>query len=116
MKGFIDLIFRYRGRYYLVDWKSNFLGDAIEDYQAEQLSRTIAEAFYLLQYHIYTLALHQYLTLRDPNYRYEDHFGGVFYLFLRGMDPNQGPEYGIFRDRPEKDLVEALRTFLIAEA
>jgi exodeoxyribonuclease V beta subunit len=116
MKGFIDLIFRYRGRYYLVDWKSNFLGDTVEHYRAEQLSRTIAEAFYLLQYHIYTLALHQYLTLRDPNYRYEDHFGGVFYLFLRGMDPKQGPDYGVFRDRPEKDLVEALRTFLIAGA
>jgi exodeoxyribonuclease V beta subunit len=113
MKGFMDLVFRFDGRFYLVDWKSNLLGDRPEDYRAEALARVMAERFYVLQYCLYTVALDQYFRLRLPGYDYDQHFGGVFYIFLRGVDRDLGPEYGIFRDRPARRLVEALRETLI---
>jgi exodeoxyribonuclease V beta subunit len=69
--------------------------------------------YYILQYHIYTLALHQHLRLRHPDYEYEDDFGGVFYIFIRGVDDSRGPEYGIFYDLPDADLIEALGEALI---
>jgi len=113
MKGFMDLVFRFDGRFYLVDWKSNLVGDRPEYYRAEALATVMAERFYVLQYYLYTVALDQYLRLRLPGYDYDQHFGGVFYIFLRGVDPDLGPEYGIFRDRPARQLVEALRETLI---
>jgi exodeoxyribonuclease V beta subunit len=63
---------------------------------------------YDLQYLIYTLALHRYLRLRQPRYGYDTHFGGVYYLFLRGMRPRHGPAFGVYADRPDKGAVEAL--------
>jgi exodeoxyribonuclease V beta subunit len=69
--------------------------------------------FYILQYTIYTLALDQYLRLRMAGYRYEKHFGGVYYIFLRGVDPEIGPDFGIYRDVPSPDLMGALREGLI---
>lgn len=62
---------------------------------------------YFLQYCLYCVALHRYLTLRVPNYDYEQHFGGVYYLFLRGMRPEWGAQFGVFRDRIEQALVYA---------
>ncbi len=112
LRGFIDMIFHYDGRYYLVDWKSNFLGD-IENYRSEKLAEVMEKELYILQYHIYALALHQFLGVRVSNYHYRDHFGGVFYLFLRGINPERGSEYGIFFDRPEFDLINDLSHFMI---
>ena len=113
MRGFIDLVFQWGERFYLVDWKSNFLGSRIEDYGSEFLYSTMEENFYFLQYHIYTLALDQYLRLRLPGYSYKDHFGGVFYVFLRGVDPNMGAGFGVYRDLPSPDLMKALRYEMI---
>jgi exodeoxyribonuclease V beta subunit len=62
---------------------------------------------------LYVLALHQYLKKRLPDYRYRDHFGGVFYIFLRGVDPQTGEAFGIYRDFPAEELVEALSQNLI---
>jgi exodeoxyribonuclease V beta subunit len=115
MKGFIDLVFLQEGRFYLVDWKSNFLGPRVEDYDSPALQAEMDENFYALQYHLYVLALHQYLRMRLPDYAYEKHFGGVFYIFLRGVDPESGPEFGIFRALPGKKLIEGLAKGLIAE-
>jgi exodeoxyribonuclease V beta subunit len=114
MKGFIDLIFQFQGRFYLVDWKSNFLGNKVEDYSRGRMAREMEKSFYLLQSNLYVLALHQYLKKRLPDYRYRDHFGGVFYIFLRGVDPKAGDEFGIFRDLPGEELVEALSRNLIS--
>jgi exodeoxyribonuclease V beta subunit len=72
------------------------------------------ENFYLLQSNLYVLALHRYLKNRVPNYNYKEHFGGVFYIFLRGVDPEAGGEFGVFRDFPKEDLVEALSRNLIS--
>jgi len=115
MKGFIDLVFEQRGRYYLIDWKSNRLGAAPEDYHCRRLGRVMREHLYDLQYHIYTLALHQYLRRRVPGYDYARDFGGVCYVFLRGVNRARGPEYGFFRDRPEPRLVHALGKALIPD-
>lgn len=113
MKGFVDLVFRYRDRYYLVDWKSNVLGKKAEDYGPEGLALGMEEGLYTLQYLIYTLALDQYLRLRFPGYDYDMHFGGVFYIFIRGVDPLQGPEYGVYRTRPSAGMIRNLRDRLI---
>jgi len=113
MKGYIDMVFHDKGRYYLVDWKSNYLGSRVEDYGKDALNQTMINDFYILQYHLYTLALHQYLRLRLPNYRYETAFGGVFYVFIRGVDPDQNQEYGIYKDFPNPDLINALGEALI---
>ena len=110
LKGFIDLTFRFGDKYYLLDYKTNYLGNSISDYRQEELEHEMREASYDLQYHIYTVALHRYLKKRLPEYSYKDHFGGAFYLFLRGM--NKDGSEGIFFDRPPKDVVTALDDYI----
>ena len=111
LKGYIDLVFEYRGRFYLADYKSNWLGHGPADYARPALRAAIAEHRYDLQYLVYTVALHRYLRRRLPDYDYARHFGGVYYLFLRGMAPGQG-EAGIWFDRPAPQLVAALEAAL----
>ena len=107
MHGFIDLVFQAGGRYYLADYKSNYLGGNLPGYDAAALNTTMNRSHYTLQYLIYTVALHRWLRTRIPDYSYEHHFGGAYYLFLRGMDPNH-PGNGVFFDRPSTDLIEDL--------
>lgn len=116
MKGFIDMVFRFQDRFFLVDWKSNFLGRKVEDYGREALATAMKKEFYILQYHIYAVALHQYLHLRVPDYSYESHFGGVYYIFLRGVDPGRGPDFGLYGDRPPWELINQLCINLISQA
>jgi len=111
MKGFIDLVFEHAGKFYIVDWKSNFLGYSPEDYSEENLQTAMLDNFYILQYHLYAVALDQYLKLRLPDYSYEKHFGGVFYFFLRGVAPDSSN--GIFQNRPSKKLLEDLNNTLL---
>jgi exodeoxyribonuclease V beta subunit len=113
MKGFMDLVFRFEDRFYLVDWKSNFLGGTVADYHQNALKRAMKENYYFLQYHIYVVALNQYLRLRVPGYGYEKNFGEVYYLFLRGIDSASGPDYGVFRHRPSGKLINRLSLKLI---
>jgi exodeoxyribonuclease V beta subunit len=113
MRGFIDLVFQFEGRYYLLDWKSNFLGSKVEDYQKYRLAEVMQSHFYFLQYYIYSLALNQYLSVRLPDYDYEKHFGGVFYIFLRGVAPEMGPDYGIYHDRVSPEFMQTLQVSLI---
>ncbi len=87
----------------------------MEAYAPESLTHVIAREDYYLQYLFYTLALHRYLGQRLSDYDYERHFGGVFYLFLRGMDPDKGAAYGVYRDKPPKELIAALDDYLIAK-
>ncbi|WP_069472446.1 exodeoxyribonuclease V subunit beta [Candidatus Marithrix sp. Canyon 246] len=102
MKGYIDMVFEYQGRYYLIDYKSHMLGN----YHHSALNKIIARENYILQYRIYTTALHRYLSSRLPNYNYEQHFGGVYYLFLRGMTPETGADFGVYRDMPDLEVVD----------
>ena len=106
--GIIDLVFGHEGRFYIADYKSNFLGGQFGDYEPPGLEQSVFERRYDLQYLLYTLALHRYLRQRLRGYDYERHFGGIYYLFLRGMRPESGPACGVYFDRPELALVEAL--------
>ena len=111
MRGFIDLIFEFDGRYYIVDWKSNRLGPSMEDYDGAGMHAVMTGSFYFLQYHLYTVAVEMFLRGRIPGFDYEKHFGGVFYIFLRGVDATN-PERGIFQARPDAGLIRDLRQAL----
>ncbi len=112
LKGFIDLVFRYEDRYYLVDWKSNHLGSQSSSYHRDILADVMVEEYYVLQYHLYSVALHRYLEQHVPQYSYRRHFGGIFYLFIRGIDARQGPEYGLFQDLPQESLIMSLDAYI----
>jgi exodeoxyribonuclease V beta subunit len=111
LKGFIDLTFEHRGQFYIADYKSNHLGDDFTHYDTNALRDAIRSHRYDLQYIIYTLALHRYLRLRMPHYDYDQHIGGSYYLFLRGMSVS-ATGCGIFHDKPPKDLIESLDQLL----
>jgi exodeoxyribonuclease V beta subunit len=98
-----------------VDWKSNHLGYRVDNYRAEELSNVMAHEAYTLQYLLYTVALHQYLKYRIPSYQYEEYFGGVFYLFLRGVNPDSGPSCVIYHDVPDLELINDLSAILVKE-
>jgi exodeoxyribonuclease V beta subunit len=106
MAGFIDLIVEANGHYFVVDYKSNRLGATVAHYQSEAMIEAMATHHYYLQYLIYTVALHRYLMRILPNYDYDQHMGGIVYIFMRGLQPDS--ETGIFRDRPSRQLIEAL--------
>ncbi|WP_404418758.1 exodeoxyribonuclease V subunit beta [Marinospirillum sp.] len=105
LKGFIDLVAVHDGRYYVIDWKSNKLGDQHQDYSLETLQQAILKKRYDLQYVLYLLALHRLLKARLSDYDYDTHLGGAIYVFLRG---NQHPSQGLFSDKPPRELIEAL--------
>lgn len=87
VKGAIDLVFRHEGKFYVLDYKSNYLGDSAADYQLDSLQNAIDEHRYDLQYLLYTLAVHRHLSERlGEAYDYQRDFGGVIYLFLRGVE------------------------------
>ncbi|MEF8982640.1 exodeoxyribonuclease V subunit beta [Thiohalorhabdus sp.] len=108
LRGFIDLVFEADGRYYLADYKSNWLGPNAAAYTDAALAKAVAEHGYALQYLLYSVALHRHLQASLPGYRYADHFGGAYYLFLRGMDPERGEGAGVYFDRPDEGLIQAL--------
>ncbi|EHZ2573536.1 exodeoxyribonuclease V subunit beta [Vibrio parahaemolyticus] len=106
LKGFIDLVFEHQGKYYVLDWKSNHLGDDVTSYHGEALKSAMADHRYDLQYQIYALALHRFLRSRLANYQYDHHFGGVYYLFLRGMDGQS--DHGIFAAKPTLEFLQEM--------
>ncbi len=116
LRGSIDMVFEHEGRFYLVDYKSNFLGASPAEYATDLLGAAMAHHDYVLQYHLYTVALHRYLGQRVPGYCYDEHFGGVFYLFVRGMTPERGASTGVYADKPPRALIEALSALFAGEA
>ncbi|HRI13019.1 MAG TPA: exodeoxyribonuclease V subunit beta [Verrucomicrobiota bacterium] len=114
LRGFMDLVFRRDGRFWLVDWKSNWLGPTPDHYDRAHLAREMGREQYHWQYHLYLVALDAWLRQRVPGYRYDRDCGGVLYLFIRGVgaDPAR-PELGIFHDRPSPDLLDDFRALLI---
>ncbi|GEO10951.1 exodeoxyribonuclease V subunit beta [Segetibacter aerophilus] len=110
MNGKMDMFFEYNNKYYILDWKSNFLGDSVEYYKKELLPEVMSENNYHLQYLLYTLAAKKYLQSRLPEFDYERHFGGVIYLFVRGIrdDANSG----VFTSLPSLRSIEMLEKIL----
>ncbi len=105
LKGFIDLVFEHNGQYYVLDYKSNTLGEDDTAYTDQAMGNAILDKRYDLQYVLYLLALHRLLKARLPDYDYERHVGGAVYLFLRGVDSASG---GAFTDKPPRALIEQL--------
>jgi len=105
LKGFIDLVFCYQERYYVLDYKSNHLGENESAYSEKAMKKAMLEHRYDLQYVLYTLALHRLLKARLPDYDYQQNIGGAVYLFLRGVN-DRGQ--GIYLDKPQQSLIEAL--------
>jgi exodeoxyribonuclease V beta subunit len=115
LTGFVDLIAEHDGRHWVLDWKSNHLGDDGADYGPEALADAMVAHDYVLQYHLYLLALHRHLQQRLPGYDPARHLGGVCYVFLRGVTAGSGR--GLFVDAPPSPArVAALDAWLRGEA
>ena len=104
--GIVDLVFEHDGRWFLIDWKSNHLGDDVDDYHPDAVHRAMIEHAYHLQLLLYQVALHRHLRVRLPDYDYDRHCAGGAYVFLRGLCGR--PDRGWVRWRPERALVDAV--------
>ncbi len=114
LRGYIDCVFEHQGRWYVVDYKSNDRGDTLGAYAPTALDAEMARHDYVLQYHLYVVAVHRYLQQRLRHYDYARDFGGVLYLFVRGMHPSRGPATGVVFDRPPPLLVDTLSALFAA--
>ncbi len=110
MTGLVDLVFQHNNKYYILDWKSNYLGNTLEDYSPHALREAMKASNYTLQYTIYTIAVKRWLESRLPDFDYERDFGGVIYLYLRGI--RQGKDTGIYFNKPEAEKIRALDAML----
>ncbi len=112
LKGFIDLVFEHEGRFFILDWKSNHLGDSPARYGQEAMAAAMRDQGYHLQYLLYLVALHRYLRVRLPDYEPGRHLGGAVYLFVRGVRPDwrdaSGKPTGMFFHRPSPATIQAL--------
>ncbi|OIQ65797.1 RecBCD enzyme subunit RecB [mine drainage metagenome] len=99
--GFMDLVLRHQGRYYVLDYKSNKL----PGYAGAQLQQAMLAHRYDVQAALYLLALHRLLKSRLPGYDYDLHVGGALYLFLRGIDQ---PGCGLLQLQMPRTLIESL--------
>lgn len=112
-KGFIDLVFEHDGRWYVADYKSNWLGQDYADYAPPGLASAILQHRYEMQYCLYLLAVHRQLRARLPDYDYDRHVGGAVYVFLRGVD---GGANGVHVERPSRALIEAMDALFAGDA
>lgn len=112
LRGFVDLVAEHDGRYHVFDWKSNWLGDHADDYGEAALRRDLQQNHYVLQYHLYLLALHRHLRARLPDYDCDRHLGSACYVYLRAIDT---AERGVVVDRPSRAMIEALDHWLAGE-
>ena len=115
LNGAIDLLFRQDGKLYIADWKSNRINGQPDGFDASGLVPEMAAHSYYLQYLIYTVALLKYLTLHlghpATEKEYDQLFGGVYYLFMRGADPLK-PRRGVFYTRPSFALICSLEHWI----
>ncbi len=99
LKGFIDMAFEHEGKYFILDWKSNIINDG---YGKESLARSMEESRYDLQYQIYAASFLRMLRQIIAGFDYGRHFGGIYYLFIRGIDPGM-PGRGVYFFRPSDE-------------
>ena len=104
MNGKMDLFFLMNDKYYILDWKSNYLGDTLADYNEEKVAAAMSVNNYHLQYHLYTVAAKKYLSHCIKDFDYERDFGGVIYVFLRGV--RMDSKSGLFLHLPTKEIIE----------
>ena len=124
LKGFVDLTCRINGQYYVMDYKSNYLGDQLSDYGLEKIQNSMTDHNYYLQMLIYTYALHRFLKVRVKDYDYQSHVGGGVYLFLRGMTndktENSNPNHsespfvnGVYSHKVNQEAIDYLDNALL---
>ena len=133
LTGSIDLVFRCGQRWWVLDWKSNWLGERDREgqplrcgplhYDQASLRQLMATNHYPLQAHLYLVALHRYLRWRLPDYDPSHHLGGYLYVFLRGVPELNGMQEnpaaaalpvtpGLFQERPPLQRLLALDQLL----
>lgn len=116
MHGFIDLIFEQNGQYFVCDYKSTFLGEDFSLYTQAAMRADIEHNHYDLQYLIYSLALHRYLAFALPDYDPQKHFGGIYYLYLRGVTNNPAHQgTGVYNRTISVDELETLDAIFSGE-
>ncbi len=103
LNGKIDLLYRHQDKLYILDYKSN----SLPDYGPDALQQSITDNEYDLQYLLYAVAVHRWLRFSRPDYAYARHFGGIRYLYARGLDAMH-PGRGVFSDLPAENLIIAL--------
>jgi len=108
LTGFIDLVCFHQGKYYLIDYKSNYLND----YNSVELIGAMRAHNYGLQAWLYSLVLTNFLQETVHEYSYSNHFGGVLYLFVRGMDSGR-PGSGVYSFLPDADQLQHLGRLLV---
>jgi exodeoxyribonuclease V beta subunit len=113
MTGFIDMVAEHDGRYYVVDWKSNYLGPTDADYTQQAMSEVMTDKRYDVQLCLYLTALHRHLRHRLKDYDYDKHIGGALFVFLRGIGNDTR---GVFHHKPNKAFIEALDTLMLTAA
>ncbi len=111
MHGFIDLLFEHKGKFYILDWKSNHLGYSLDNYSENKLEEAMTENNYHLQYIVYTIAVKRFLENRIKDFDYNKHFGGVYYLFLRGLRDSKNT--GVYYNKPKKELIDKIENILL---
>ncbi|TNC80625.1 MAG: exodeoxyribonuclease V subunit beta [Oleiphilus sp.] len=120
IKGAIDLVFEHKGQFFVLDYKSNFLGNSLEDYDQVAMRKAMDEHRYDLQYLLYTVAVHRHLKFRlGDAYSYARDFGGVLYLFLRGLEvhaPEQKEKSGVYFHKPDAALIDSLDRLLASNS
>ena len=107
LKGFIDLFFEHEGKYYVLDWKTNRLGEDDNAYLPPKINQAMIDHGYVLQGTIYAEAIRRYLALFSDGL-YKDRFGGVIYLFLRGTHIGLGAHTFVPTENDFKDMVGEL--------
>ncbi|MDA1161893.1 MAG: exodeoxyribonuclease V subunit beta [Planctomycetota bacterium] len=108
LAGFVDLVFESNGKWFVADYKTNFLGPAFSDYSRERLDAAMFEHDYLLQASLYSVAVCRLLEQRLLEFDLARDFGGVVYLFLRGFPTDGPPQVGVWHHCPEAAFVKAL--------
>jgi exodeoxyribonuclease V beta subunit len=116
LNGAIDLVFEAAEQFWVLDWKSNYLGASAAHYAAAALAAAMEQHHYHLQYLLYIVALHRLLQRRLPTYSYAKDFGGALYLFVRGVRPAwigpDGHAAGVYAARPPERLIEDLSALM----
>ncbi len=115
LHGFIDLVAKIDGKYYIIDWKSNNLGGNFNDYDPESIREEMKKHNYYLQFMLYLAAFDKYMTTVDREYSYEKNFGGIRYVFLRGVKGGNDSR-GIFSHKPDECELRKIQQLLEGEA
>jgi exodeoxyribonuclease V beta subunit len=110
LKGFIDLSFEYEDTYYILDYKTNFL-QGNNAYSSDSLNNQMIKLSYDIQGHLYSLAMHKFLATCKHDYSYQEHFGGYFYVFVRGLSTDNKMS-GVHFYRPSEQRMKTMEVIV----